>query len=119
MLLNLNHIGQIALPVIDVDRAEAFYRCPKTKCSKDRRSPNYSPTCTPLGSAVLLWSLARRSGAMIDGAAYGPFQPSGLSTTEPAASTVPSISQMASTRPADGCLARRVPFPTGYRLRHG
>jgi methylmalonyl-CoA/ethylmalonyl-CoA epimerase len=25
MLLNLSHIGQIALPVIDVDRAEAFY----------------------------------------------------------------------------------------------
>src|SRR5215510_1233861 len=25
MLLNLNHIGQIALPVIDVDRAEMFY----------------------------------------------------------------------------------------------
>lgn len=25
MLLNLNHIGQIALPVIDVDRAEKFY----------------------------------------------------------------------------------------------
>jgi methylmalonyl-CoA/ethylmalonyl-CoA epimerase len=25
MLLNLNHIGQIALPVIDVDRAETFY----------------------------------------------------------------------------------------------
>ncbi len=25
MALNLNHIGQIALPVIDVDRAEAFY----------------------------------------------------------------------------------------------
>ena len=26
MLLDLNHIGQIALPVSDVDRAEAFYR---------------------------------------------------------------------------------------------
>ncbi|HET6236915.1 MAG TPA: VOC family protein [Acetobacteraceae bacterium] len=26
MLLDLNHIGQIALPVTDVDRAEAFYR---------------------------------------------------------------------------------------------
>ncbi len=26
MLLNLDHIGQIALPVTDVDRAEAFYR---------------------------------------------------------------------------------------------
>jgi Predicted ring-cleavage extradiol dioxygenase len=26
MLLNLTHIGQIALPVADVDRAEAFYR---------------------------------------------------------------------------------------------
>jgi catechol 2,3-dioxygenase-like lactoylglutathione lyase family enzyme len=26
MLLDLNHIGQISLPVIDVDRAEAFYR---------------------------------------------------------------------------------------------
>jgi methylmalonyl-CoA/ethylmalonyl-CoA epimerase len=26
MLLNLDHIGQIALPVADVDRAEAFYR---------------------------------------------------------------------------------------------
>ena len=25
MLLNLNHIGQIALPVLDVDRAETFY----------------------------------------------------------------------------------------------
>jgi len=25
MLLNLNHIGQIALPVTDVDRSEAFY----------------------------------------------------------------------------------------------
>jgi methylmalonyl-CoA/ethylmalonyl-CoA epimerase len=25
MLLNLNHIGQIALPVIDGDRAETFY----------------------------------------------------------------------------------------------
>ena len=25
MVLNLNHIGQIALPVIDVDRAESFY----------------------------------------------------------------------------------------------
>jgi len=25
MALNLNHIGQIALPVIDVDRAETFY----------------------------------------------------------------------------------------------
>ena len=25
MLLNLNHIGQIALPVLDTDRAEAFY----------------------------------------------------------------------------------------------
>jgi methylmalonyl-CoA/ethylmalonyl-CoA epimerase len=25
MLLNLNHIGQIGLPVIDVDRSEAFY----------------------------------------------------------------------------------------------
>lgn len=25
MLLNLDHIGQIALPVTDVDRAEAFY----------------------------------------------------------------------------------------------
>lgn len=25
MLLDLNHIGQIALPVIDVDRAETFY----------------------------------------------------------------------------------------------
>ena len=25
MLLNLNHIGQIALPVTDVDRAEKFY----------------------------------------------------------------------------------------------
>jgi methylmalonyl-CoA/ethylmalonyl-CoA epimerase len=25
MLLNLSHIGQIALPVIDVDRAETFY----------------------------------------------------------------------------------------------
>lgn len=25
MLLNLDHIGQIALPVSDVDRAEAFY----------------------------------------------------------------------------------------------
>ena len=25
MLLNLNHIGQIALAVADVDRAEAFY----------------------------------------------------------------------------------------------
>ncbi|MGA8756395.1 MAG: VOC family protein [Stellaceae bacterium] len=25
MLLNLNHIGQIALPVVDTDRAEAFY----------------------------------------------------------------------------------------------
>ena len=25
MLLNLNQIGQIALPVVDVDRAEAFY----------------------------------------------------------------------------------------------
>lgn len=25
MLLDLNHIGQIALPVTDVDRAEAFY----------------------------------------------------------------------------------------------
>ena len=25
MLLNLSHIGQIALPVADVDRAEAFY----------------------------------------------------------------------------------------------
>jgi catechol-2,3-dioxygenase len=25
MLLNLNQIGQIALPVIDTDRAEAFY----------------------------------------------------------------------------------------------
>jgi catechol 2,3-dioxygenase-like lactoylglutathione lyase family enzyme len=25
MLLNLNHIGQIALPVIDTDRSEAFY----------------------------------------------------------------------------------------------
>lgn len=25
MLLNLNHIGQIALPVSDVDRSEAFY----------------------------------------------------------------------------------------------
>ena len=26
MLLNLTHIGQIALPVADVDRSEAFYR---------------------------------------------------------------------------------------------
>jgi len=26
MLLNISHIGQIALPVTDVDRAEAFYR---------------------------------------------------------------------------------------------
>ena len=26
MLLNLDHIGQIALSVTDVDRAEAFYR---------------------------------------------------------------------------------------------
>jgi methylmalonyl-CoA/ethylmalonyl-CoA epimerase len=26
VLLDLNHIGQIALPVTDVDRAEAFYR---------------------------------------------------------------------------------------------
>ena len=26
MLLNLTHIGQIALPVSDVDRSEAFYR---------------------------------------------------------------------------------------------
>src|SRR5581483_3474422 len=26
MFLNLDHIGQIALPVSDVDRAEAFYR---------------------------------------------------------------------------------------------
>ena len=26
MQLDLNHIGQIALPVTDVDRAEAFYR---------------------------------------------------------------------------------------------
>jgi methylmalonyl-CoA/ethylmalonyl-CoA epimerase len=26
MLLNLSHIGQIALPVSDVDRSEAFYR---------------------------------------------------------------------------------------------
>ncbi len=26
MVLNLDHIGQIALPVADVDRAEAFYR---------------------------------------------------------------------------------------------
>jgi methylmalonyl-CoA/ethylmalonyl-CoA epimerase len=26
MLLNLDHIGQIALPVTDVDRAEDFYR---------------------------------------------------------------------------------------------
>jgi methylmalonyl-CoA/ethylmalonyl-CoA epimerase len=26
MRLNLDHIGQIALPVADVDRAEAFYR---------------------------------------------------------------------------------------------
>jgi len=26
VLLNLDHIGQIALPVSDVDRAEAFYR---------------------------------------------------------------------------------------------
>jgi len=25
MALNLNHIGQIALPVLDVDRAETFY----------------------------------------------------------------------------------------------
>ena len=25
MLLNLNHIGQIALPVLDTDRSEAFY----------------------------------------------------------------------------------------------
>jgi methylmalonyl-CoA/ethylmalonyl-CoA epimerase len=25
MFLNLNHIGQIALPVLDTDRAEAFY----------------------------------------------------------------------------------------------
>jgi methylmalonyl-CoA/ethylmalonyl-CoA epimerase len=25
MLLNLNQIGQLALPVVDVDRAEAFY----------------------------------------------------------------------------------------------
>ena len=25
MLLDLSHIGQIALPVADVDRAEAFY----------------------------------------------------------------------------------------------
>jgi catechol 2,3-dioxygenase-like lactoylglutathione lyase family enzyme len=25
MLLNLSHIGQIALPVLDTDRAEAFY----------------------------------------------------------------------------------------------
>jgi len=25
MLLDLNHIGQVALPVIDVDRAETFY----------------------------------------------------------------------------------------------
>jgi catechol 2,3-dioxygenase-like lactoylglutathione lyase family enzyme len=26
MRLDINHIGQIALPVADVDRAEAFYR---------------------------------------------------------------------------------------------
>src|SRR5208283_3873755 len=26
MLLDINHIGRIALPVTDVDRAEAFYR---------------------------------------------------------------------------------------------
>jgi len=26
MLLNLRHIGQIALPVTDVDRSEAFYK---------------------------------------------------------------------------------------------
>ena len=26
MLLNLTHIGQIGLPVADVDRSEAFYR---------------------------------------------------------------------------------------------
>jgi len=26
MLLNLRHIGQIALPLTDVDRSEAFYR---------------------------------------------------------------------------------------------
>jgi len=26
MLLNLTHIGQVALPVADVDRSEAFYR---------------------------------------------------------------------------------------------
>ena len=26
MLLNLTHIGQIALPVSDVDRSEAFYK---------------------------------------------------------------------------------------------
>jgi catechol-2,3-dioxygenase len=26
LLLNLSHIGQIALPVSDVDRAEKFYR---------------------------------------------------------------------------------------------
>ena len=26
MLLNLTHIGQIALPVADVDRSEAFYK---------------------------------------------------------------------------------------------
>jgi catechol 2,3-dioxygenase-like lactoylglutathione lyase family enzyme len=26
MLLNLSHIGQIALPVTDVDRSEAFYK---------------------------------------------------------------------------------------------
>jgi methylmalonyl-CoA/ethylmalonyl-CoA epimerase len=25
MLLNLNQIGQLSLPVVDVDRAEAFY----------------------------------------------------------------------------------------------
>ena len=25
MLLNLNHIAQIALPVLDTDRSEAFY----------------------------------------------------------------------------------------------
>ena len=26
MLLNLTHIGQIGLPVADIDRSEAFYR---------------------------------------------------------------------------------------------
>jgi methylmalonyl-CoA/ethylmalonyl-CoA epimerase len=34
MLLNLTHIGQIALPVSDVDRSEAFYRdMPGLRCA--------------------------------------------------------------------------------------